>query len=46
MLIYGRLEMYGDAFLARCLQASARAAATKTALTELRDRYQIGWTLQ
>jgi hypothetical protein len=42
VLIDGRLEMYGDAFLARYLQASG---GDETALGEMLDEYHIGWTI-
>jgi hypothetical protein len=42
VLIDGRLEMYGDAFLARYLQASG---GDETALSEMLDQYHIGWTI-
>jgi hypothetical protein len=42
VLIDGRLEMYGDAFLARYLQA---AGGDEKALLEFIDKYRIGWTM-
>jgi hypothetical protein len=40
--IDGRIEMYGNAFLARYLQAEA---GDRAALQRLLDRYRVGWTL-
>lgn len=42
VLIDGRLEMYGDAFFARYLQASG---GDETALTGMLDEFHIGWTM-
>ena len=42
VLIDGRLEMYGDAFLARYLTATGGDAKT---LSEMLDEFHIGWTM-